>query len=78
VGEVPDPSEAAEPVTVSITIDDHFRVEVVSQDEVATQDPPHSDIDGVEPWALLRGLVESFEVTEQGGATTVSMSWPLV
>jgi anti-sigma regulatory factor (Ser/Thr protein kinase) len=78
VGETPDSSEVAEPVTVSITIDDHFRVEVVAQDEVSIQDPPHADIDGVEPWALLRGLVENFEVTQQDGATTVSMSWPLV
>jgi len=40
------------------------------------EDPPHSDIDGVEPWALLRGLIQDFDVAQDGTTTRVSMSWP--
>ena len=64
------------PVTVAISIDDGLAVDVVSVGTVETEDPPHSDIDGVEPWALLRGLIEDFTVLQDGATTTVSMSWP--
>ena len=37
---------------------------------IAAQDPPTSDIDGVEPWALLRGLIDDFEITQDGDGTT--------
>ncbi len=40
-------------------------------------DHPDSDVDGVEPWALLRGLIDDFSVGQDGDVTTVSMSWPL-
>jgi serine/threonine-protein kinase RsbW len=78
IGEVRD-AEAArseDPVTVAIRIDDHLGVEVTSTAAVAVNDPPFSDIDGVEPWALLRGLIEDFEVAQAGSTTTVRMSWP--
>ena len=39
--------------------------------------PPTSDIDGVEPWALLRGLIDDFEISQDAGSTQLSMSWPL-
>ncbi|HET9859446.1 MAG TPA: ATP-binding protein [Nocardioidaceae bacterium] len=65
-----------EPVTVAISIEDGLAVDVVSVGTVDTEDPPHSDIDGVEPWALLRGLIEDFTVLQDGATTTVSMSWP--
>lgn len=65
-----------DPVTVAIRIDGGLAVEVVSTGPVEVEDPPHSDIDGVEPWALLRGLIEDFTVLQDGSTTTVSMSWP--
>ena len=56
---------------------DRLRVSVSAAGAVTVQDPPTSDIDGVEPWALLRGLIEDFEITRHGASTTLSMSWPL-
>ncbi|MGN6129215.1 MAG: ATP-binding protein [Nocardioidaceae bacterium] len=73
---VPDPA-AAGPVTVAMTIGDRLVVDVVSQTAVPVTDEPHSDIDGVEPWALLRGLIEDFTVTQDEAGTRLSMSWPL-
>jgi Histidine kinase-like ATPase domain len=79
VGEeaVPPTKTHPDPVTVALTIDERLAVEVSSTAPVAVDDPPHSDVDGVEPWALLRGLISDFEVVQDGTATTVSMSWPL-
>jgi anti-sigma regulatory factor (Ser/Thr protein kinase) len=78
IGHEPMPSPATEdPVTVAITIEDELMVEVSASGEVAVEDPPHSDIDGVEPWALLRGLIDSFAVARDGARTCVSMAWPL-
>lgn len=68
---------ASEPVTVAMNIGDQFQVDVVSHTPVEVEDPPHSDIDGVEPWALLRGLIDNFSVVQTGQTTTVSMSWPV-
>jgi serine/threonine-protein kinase RsbW len=76
VGENTAPDLAAGPVTVAIRVEDGLVVDVVSQDPVDVEDPPHSDIDGVEPWALLRGLIDDFTVVQDGSTTTVSMSWP--
>jgi anti-sigma regulatory factor (Ser/Thr protein kinase) len=66
------------PVVVRMTLDDRLRVDVVAEGPVATDDEPTSDIDGIEPWALLRGLIDDFAITQQGGETRLSMSWPLV
>lgn len=73
---VPDPATAG-PVTVTMTISDRLTVDVASQTAVPVTDEPHSDIDGVEPWALLRGLIEDFTVSQDGTGTRLSMSWPL-
>ena len=73
IGEEPD--EVESPITVAIDIDDRISVEVVSHSAVDVKDPPHGEIDGVERWALLRGLVENFHVDHSGPLTTVSMSW---
>ena len=70
-------ARAEAPVTVAIRIDDELAVEVVSSAKIDVDDPPHSDIDGVEPWALLRGLIDDFEVAQDGSVTTVRMSWPI-
>jgi hypothetical protein len=40
-------------------------------------DAPTGDIDGVEPWGLLRGLIEDFTITRDAVGTRLSMSWPL-
>lgn len=66
-----------DPVTVAILIDDGLTVEVTSTAAIDVDDPPDSDVDGVEPWALLRGLIDDFEVARAGSTTTVRMSWPI-
>ena len=73
-----DPQPDAGPVEVSMVMQDRLTVEVVASGPVAVDDEPHSDIDGVEPWALLRGLIDDFEIRREGDTTTLSMSWPLV
>ena len=65
------------PVEVRMRLEDRLRVSVLAAGTIAAQDPPTSDIDGVEPWALLRGLIDDFEITQDGGTTVLSMSWPL-
>lgn len=69
--------QGAGPITVRLVLDDRLSVHVESEGEVALADPAHGDLDGVEPWALLRGLIEDFEISRSGASTTLSMSWPL-
>ncbi len=66
------------PVTVTMSIGERLAVDVISDGNVSVVDEPHSDIDGVEPWALLRGLIEDFSIQQDGSTTRLSMSWPLV
>jgi hypothetical protein len=73
----PDPANPRPPVTVAITLDDGLQVDVSTRGSVELVDHPDSDIDGVEAWALLRGLIEDFSVDQTGDTTTVSMRWPL-
>jgi anti-sigma regulatory factor (Ser/Thr protein kinase) len=68
---------AAGPVEVSMRLEDRLRVVVRASGEVAVHDAPGSDIDGVEPWSLLRGLIEDFQISRDLGGTALSMSWPL-
>jgi hypothetical protein len=77
VGHQPAPAELDGPVEVSMRLEDRLRVSVSASGQVVVQDAPTSDIDGVEPWALLRGLIDDFEITRQGLSTTLTMSWPL-
>jgi hypothetical protein len=65
------------PVDVSMRIEERLRVTVRAAGNVAGQDPPSSDIDGIEPWALLRGLIDDFEIVSDADGTSLSMSWPL-
>ena len=65
------------PVEVSMRIEERLRVTVRGAGNVAGQDPPSSDIDGVEPWALLRGLIDDFEIITDADGTALTMSWPL-
>ena len=66
------------PVVVTMRLQDRLQVAVTSSGPVSVVDEPSSDIDGVEPWALLRGLIDDFEVDQDAGGTRLSMSWPLV
>jgi hypothetical protein len=76
VGAGGDSRSAAEPVTVRMTLGDVLRVEVACANPVEVEDRAHSDIDGVEPWALLRGLIDDFSIVRSDLTTTVAMSWP--
>jgi hypothetical protein len=58
-------------------LDERLGVDVSSDGPVLAEDAPDSDVDGVEPWALLRGLIEDFSISREGARTTLSMSWPL-
>lgn len=69
--------QGAGPISVRIDLDDRLSVHVESEGEVAVEDPPNGDLDGVEPWALLRGLIEDFAISRRGTSTTLSMSWPV-
>lgn len=69
--------QGAGPVRVRIDLDDRLSVHVESDGEVAAEDPTDGDLDGVEPWALLRGLIEDFTISRRGTSTTLSMSWPV-
>jgi len=74
----PRPAAEEGPVEVSMRLEDRLRVVVRADGTVTSQDPPTSDIDGIEPWALLRGLIEDFEITRDTTGTSLTMSWPLV
>jgi anti-sigma regulatory factor (Ser/Thr protein kinase) len=75
----PDAAEAATtgPVEVSMRLEDRLRVVVRADGAVAARDTLTSDIDGVEPWALLRGLIDDFAISRDAAGTSLSMSWPL-
>lgn len=79
IGAVPDvgTDHVEDPVTVAIVLDEGLTVEVTSTAAIDVNDPPHGDVDGVEPWALLRALIEDFEVAQAGSTTTVRMSWKI-
>lgn len=62
-------------VEVSMDLEDRLRVVVKASGAVTVQDPLDGDIDGIEPWALLRGLIDDFEIHQDGGGTVLSMSW---
>ncbi|HEX6247917.1 MAG TPA: ATP-binding protein [Nocardioidaceae bacterium] len=66
-----------EPVAVTITIDDALCVDVSTPGLVDVEDHPDSDLEGMEAWALLRGLIDDFRVSQGPSQTTVSMRWPL-
>ena len=65
------------PVEVRMRLEDRLRVSVEASGAIAAQDPPTSDIDGVEPWALLRGLIDDFKIAQDDDSTVLSMSWAL-
>jgi anti-sigma regulatory factor (Ser/Thr protein kinase) len=70
-------ADVAGPVEVSMRLEDRLRVVVRAAGAIAGQDAPTSDIDGIEPWALLRGLIDDFAIEHDATGTALSMSWPL-
>jgi anti-sigma regulatory factor (Ser/Thr protein kinase) len=70
-------ADSAGPVEVSMRLEDRLRVVVRTSGAVSVEDAPTSDIDGVEPWALLRGLIEDFDLQRDAAGTALSMSWAL-
>lgn len=77
VGPEREGAESSGPVEVTMRVEDRLRVVVRASGVVAIGDEPTSDIDGVEPWALLRGLIDDFEIQRDVTGTSLSMSWPL-
>lgn len=68
--------DADDRIAVTMTIADRLVVEVRTSGPVELED--HSDTtDGVQPWGLLRGLIDDFEVVRDGATTIVAMSWPM-
>ena len=68
-----------DPVAVTITIEDAraLSVDVSTAGLVDVEDHPDSDLEGMEAWALLRGLIDDFKVSQSPAQTTVSMRWSL-
>lgn len=66
-----------QPVKVTITITNALSVDVSTPAVVDLEDHPDSDLDGIEAWALLKGLIDDFEVSQDATQTTVTMRWPL-
>ncbi len=66
-----------EPVTVRLSVDARLHVEVSSDGPMAPQGGLPGDVAGVEPWVLLRALIDDFSLAQDGSRTVVSMSWPL-
>jgi anti-sigma regulatory factor (Ser/Thr protein kinase) len=69
-----DTSDPDDQVVVRLTLDEG--VDAAIEGRVADLS---SDLAGLDlnPWALLQGLSDELTVHENGGRTTVSMSWPL-
>ena len=74
---VGDPASDSGPVTVTLSMDGRLVVDVVATGHVRVDDEPDSDVDGVEPWALLRGLIDDLTVSHDGNTTMLTMSWPV-
>ena len=70
-----DAAAATDQVVVRLTLD--TGVDAAIEGRVAELS---SDLAGLDlnPWALLQGLSDELTVDDDGGRTTVSMSWPLV
>jgi histidine kinase-like protein len=63
-----------EQVRVVLSSNRGFRVTVTGR--VEEDESGFGDI-GLDPWALLGGLSEDLSVEEQGGVTSLRMSWPV-
>ncbi|MGI8900695.1 MAG: ATP-binding protein [Nocardioides sp.] len=66
-----------DPVTVRLSVDARFHVEVSSDGPMTPQGGLSGDVTGIEPWVLLRALNDDLSLAQDGSRTVVSMSWPL-
>jgi hypothetical protein len=69
--EAPDPSEQ---VVVRLTLRDSVAAAIEGRVADLSSDLAGLDLN---PWALLQGLSDELTVHDDGGRTTVSMSWPI-
>ena len=67
-------ADPAERVVVRITLD--RTVDAAIEGRVADLSIDLAGLD-LNPWALLQGLSDELTVRDEGGRTTVSMSWPI-
>lgn len=67
---------AEDRVSVSMQLDATFTVVVTAAD--GSIDPEPVGFEAIEPWALLRGLVDEFEVSYEQGSVVLRMCWPAV
>lgn len=72
----PDEAAAApeEKIEVQLQTEGLFKVTVTGR--VDGVDSGFADV-GVDPWALLQGLSDDVDVSENDGVTRLTMSWPL-
>lgn len=77
----PDPAapdrQGGAPVTVALSLGSRLSVEVSTVGAVEVVDHPDSDLDGIQPWALLRGLVGDVDIRRDGEVTTATLRWPV-
>ncbi len=69
-----DASDPADQVVVRLTLNEG--VDAAIEGRVADLSSELAGLD-LNPWALLQGLSDELTVHDDGGRTTVSMSWPL-
>ncbi len=69
-----DAADPSDQVVVRMTLDEG--VDAAIEGRVADLSDDLAGLD-LNPWALLQGLSEELTVHDDGGRTTVSMSWPL-
>ena len=67
-------ADPAERVVVRLTLD--RTVDAAIEGRVADLSIDLAGLD-LNPWALLQGLSDELTVRDEGGRTTVSMSWPI-
>ena len=67
---------AEDRVSVSMRLDTTFTVVVTAPD--GSSDPEPVGFETIEPWALLRGLVDEFEVSHERESVVLRMCWPAV
>ncbi len=77
VGAGPSANGGPGPVEVRMQLDHRLRVVVSTEGTVPLVDAPSSDIDGIEPWSLLRGLISDLVIDRGESGTSLSMSWDL-
>ena len=67
-------ADSSERVVVRLTLDGG--VDAAIEGRVADLSTDLAGLD-LNPWALLKGLSDELTVRDEGGLTTVSMSWPI-